>query len=110
MAVDAGIVAWLKQGILWAAATDATLAANWGVDALETELVSCLALAAGAAAEQARQAAFLGGPLAIETADVKGLRSDLVGKPLTITCDRLGYDAGLTVFVIAAQEQDEIER
>lgn len=110
MAVDPAQVSWLKTGALYGASTDAALGARWGTDALETEVISCLALAADAATEAARQQAFLGGPLAIETHNVKGLRSDLIGRPVTITCDRLGYDAGLTVFVIGVEEQQDVER
>lgn len=102
--VDAGIVAWLKEGALFAASTDAGVAAAWGGDALETEVMSCLALAADAAAEAARQEAFLKGPHAIEEHDVPGERSDLIGRPATIVAGRLGYGAGLTVFIIGAEE------
>jgi hypothetical protein len=37
VAVDAGIVSWLKTGALYARSTDATLAANWGTDAIDIE-------------------------------------------------------------------------
>lgn len=110
MSVDAGIVEWLKDGALHAEATDAAAAGAWGATALETRIMSPIALAADAAAEAARQRTFLAGPLAIETHDVPGLRIDLLGRPVTIIADRLGYDAGLTVFVIGVDEREGIER
>jgi len=110
MTIDAGIVAYLKEGVLYAEVTDAGLAALWGELARETTIVSTLALSAGAAAEVARQQAFLAGPLAIETHDVPGLRIDLLGRPVTIVADRLGYSAGLVVFVIGVEEQDQVAR
>lgn len=110
MTVDAGIVGWLKEGALFAAATDSSVGTTWGDDALETKIMSPLALAAAAATEAALQQQFLKGPNAIETHNVPGLRSDLLGKPVTITCDRLGYDAGLTVFVIGYEEMEKVDR
>ncbi|HYI39984.1 MAG TPA: hypothetical protein VE053_06670 [Allosphingosinicella sp.] len=108
--VDAGTVAWLKGGVLFASSTDTGIATAWGVDASETEIVSCLALSSAAATEAARQQDFLEGPLAVERHNVKGLRSDLIGRPVTITVAQLGYDAGLTVFVIGAEEAADVER
>lgn len=110
MSVDAETVAWLKEGSLYSTATDAGVAAAWGDDARETTISSPLALSAGAAAEAARQQEFLEGPLAIDVVTVKGLRSDLIGRPVTVTCDRLGYDGGATVFVIGVEEEARVER
>lgn len=110
MPVDAAIVEWLKQGALFASATDAGVGAAWGADASETEIVSPLALEADAAAEATRQQAFLEGPLVVEVHDVPGLRSDLFGRPVTIVANRLGYDAGVVVFVIGVEEQERVER
>lgn len=110
MSVDAGLAAWLKEGMLYASATDAGIATAWGTEAVETTMISPLALLGAAAAEAARQQAFFEGPLAVEVHDVAGLRSDLLGKPVTIVCDRLGYAAGLTVFVIGYEEQAKVDR
>lgn len=107
---DAAFAQWLRDGVLYEASTDAALAAAWGPDAVETEIVSPLALLADAATEAARQQGFLGGPLAVETHDVPGLRLDLHLRPVTIVADRLGYDAGLTVFVIGVEEQQDARR
>jgi len=108
--VDAGTIGWLKTSVLYEASTSAPLAAAWGGDAVETEIVSPLALLADATIEAARQQSFLGGPLAVETHDVPGLRLDLYLRPVTIVGDRLGYDAGVTVFVIGVQEQEGAKR
>lgn len=110
MTVDAGIVGWLKNGAEYASSTDGAFATAWDVEAVETEIVSPLALAADAATEAALQQAFLEGPLAVEKHDVTGLRSDLVGQCITITISALGYDAGLAVFVIAAEESASVKR
>lgn len=107
---DSAIVAWLKAGALYAPSTDAALGAAWGTDAIETDIVSCLALTGAAATEAGRQQAFLGGPIAIERHNVPGLHQALIGRPVTITITRLGYDAGLNVFVIGAEETKDVER
>lgn len=107
---DSAVVEWLKKGALFAPATDAALGAAWGTDALETEIVSCLALSGATATEAGRQQAFLGGPLVIERHNVPGLHQALIGRPVTITIARLGYDAGLTVFVIDAVELKAVVR
>lgn len=110
MSVDAGTVDWLKKGALFASATDSGIASAWGVDAIETEVISPLALSGAAATEAGRQQDFLEGPLAVEVHDVPGLRSDLFGRPVTLTSAHLGYDAGLTVFVIGVEEQEAVSR
>lgn len=112
MGIDAATVEWLKTGAKFEASTGAGIAAAFGADASETEIVSCVALQADAATEAARQQGFLEGPLAIETHDVPGSRIDLWCRAVTITGDRLGYEvgAGLNVFVIAVEEQDAVTR
>ena len=111
MPVDAGIVGWLKDGLLYASSTDEAIAAAWGTDARESEITSCIATFAGATAEAARQQGFLKGPIAVEVVTgIKGQRVDLIGRAVTIVCDRLGYNNGLTVFVIGAEEQDGTDR
>ena len=104
MAVDAATVQWLKDGAMFVIAADAGVATAWGTDGLETDIVSPIAVAADAATEADRQQQFLEGPLVEEAHDVPGRRSDLLGRPVTLTCDRLGYDAGVAVFVIGVDE------
>jgi DNA-binding transcriptional regulator LsrR (DeoR family) len=110
MSVDAAVVRWLKEGAIYELASDASTVTKYGAVARETSVMSPLALTAGAAAEAARQVAFLSGPLVVDTHLVKGLRSDLIGQPVTITTARLGYDAGLVVFVIGVAERDETDQ
>lgn len=105
-AVDPGFAAWLKERALFASAADGAVAAAFGADAIETEIVSPFALQADAAAEAARQLAFLSGPLVMDVHQVPGLRSDLYGKAITIRTDTLGYDAGVVCFVIGVEEAD----
>lgn len=104
MSVDAGFARWLKEGVIFAPAEDAAAAAKWGSLARSTDIVSALADEAGAQAEAARQLAFLAGPIAIDRHLVAGSRFDLIGQAVTIAGDRLGYEAGVTVFVIGAEE------
>lgn len=110
MTVDQGEVAWLKEGATYVAASDATLAGRWGAAAIESEIVSPLALLAGAETEAARQLAFLGGPLAEETHDVPGSGVELIGTVQTIVAADLGYAAGVDVYVIGAVPQEGVDR
>jgi hypothetical protein len=106
MSVDQGFARWLREGAYFAEASDAQVAGMFAQLARVSEIVSTLALKAGAEAEAARQLAFLKWPLAIDTHLVPGLRADLIGQPVAIRGDRLGYDAAPTVFVIGVAEQD----
>jgi hypothetical protein len=89
---------------MFASSFNAGLPADLLPKARETEIVSPLALAAGADAEATRQMIFLGGPLAEDTHLVPGQRGDLLGKPVTLQADQLGYEAGAVGFVIAFDE------
>jgi len=106
MQIDAATIEWLKAGAKWEVSTGAGVAAAWGSDAAITEIVSALALASDASVEAARQQGFFEGPIAIERHVVPGLKAYLRGRLVTLTADRLGYDAGLDVFVISVEEQD----
>jgi hypothetical protein len=108
-AVDPGFAEWLKARALFATSADAGVAAAFGADAIESEILTPFALKADADAEAARQLAFLSGPLAIDQHVVAGLRSDLFGKAVTIVTSKLGYDAGKPVFVIGAEEAEDRE-
>lgn len=110
MIIDAGFARWLREGALRTSAPDAAVAALWGELAGETEISTPLALLDDAVAEAGRQIEFLGGPLAIDEHLVDGLRVDLFGQPVTIRTDRLGYQAGVVVFVIGAAEEEETEQ
>jgi hypothetical protein len=104
--VDTGFADWLKSDALYSSWTNATLPAGLQGVAVEQQIVTCLATGAGAIAEAARQGAFLGGPLAIDKHTVKGARRDLICKPVTLQIAALGYDAGVSCFVIDVNELD----
>jgi len=94
-AVDPIYAQWLMADALWQVSADATLNTRWGASAQTTERVTTIATEADAAAEAARQIAFLGG---------NGEWAGYLGRIIALTIDRLGYDAGLAVFVIGAQD------
>jgi hypothetical protein len=99
---------WLKS----ASATEVGLPPtnSWGAQAIDTELLSPIALEADAQQEAARQALFLASPRVVDVIEVPGLRRDLLGLPITITADRGGYASPVTVFVIGYRELDDVER
>lgn len=105
-AVDPIYAQWLMAEALFSVSSDATLNARWGSSAQTTERLTTIATDTDAAAEAARQIAFLGGngPLAIEEHELVGEWAGHLGQIITLTIDRLGYDAGLAVFVIGAQD------
>jgi len=105
-AIDPAYAQWLIAEALWQVSTDATLAARWGSSAQTTERVTTIATKADAAAEAARQIAFLGGggPLVAEEHELPGAWRQYQGRVINLTIDRLGYDAGLNVFLIGAQD------
>jgi hypothetical protein len=120
MSVDLELARWLKEGVKFASADNAGVAAAFGALGRTTEIRGPLALAAGADAEAVRQVAFLGGPLVEDVAVVSGLRRDLLGKCITLRADppegqaanaarQLGYELGQPVFVIGYQEHDKAE-
>ena len=66
---------------------------------------SPLALRSDAAAEGARQLAFFGQALAVETLELAGRHAGLVGRSRRIETDAPGYSGTPAVFVIGAQER-----
>lgn len=109
MTVDPTFVSWLKQPALYAISTVAGASAAWGDKATTSSVVSPLRNQADADAMADFQAAFLAGPLMQDKALIPGLRSDLVGKCITLKGDRLGYEVagGVNVFVIGASENED---
>lgn len=104
MSVDADYALWLQSPARFVTYADPALATLWGDLALETRIISPFASQAAALDEGARQMAFLGYALAEDVHIIPGAHRDKIGQVVTITLDRLGYDAGLEVFVIGAQE------
>lgn len=105
--VASTIAEWLKNGALFALEEDDAIKAAWGDLAVESEILSCLALAEDAVEEGARQIAFLGHPMALESIRIQGWRNDLAGHAQKIVCDRAGYITAPSVFVLQAAEQDD---
>lgn len=77
---------------------------RWGTIGISTSRMTTLAEEADAAAEGARQLAFLGGPLVIEEHLVEGAWANRVGQVISVTGPRLGYQAGIIVFVIGVAD------
>lgn len=102
--VDPVFAQWLQSEGLWQVGEDAVLKARWGDKAQTTERMTTIAFKADAVAEAARQLAFLGGPLVTDEHLLVGAWAGYLGRVITLTIDRLGYDAGLDVFVIGVED------
>lgn len=96
---------WLGSEATKASAVSAPAAA-WANDAATRDTISAFANKADADAEAARQIAFLEGPRVTDILSVAGQRHDLIGRPVTLRSAGMGYDAGVTVFVLSAEEAD----
>lgn len=105
--IDAGFAAWLKSTALYTTSAPSGVAETFGSKAVSSEIVSAIAFAPDAVEEAARQAAFLGYPLARDEHVVVGRLASLVGRVVPIRGDRLGYDAAPLCFVLEASEQDD---
>lgn len=106
-AVDSAVATWLKSDALHSKTTNAAIPSGLLTGATDSEILSALSLLADADNENARQMALLNVPLALDEHTIKGARSDLLGKAITLTGDYLGYAAGIAVFVIGVEEQDD---
>lgn len=104
MTVEASYGEWLQSEALYVTGADATLAARWPTQAIESETISPFAEEADATAEAGRQIAFLGPTKVVDDHVVHGHRRDLIGCLVTLAIDKLGYDAGVNCFVIGADE------
>lgn len=102
--VDPVFAQWLLAESLWALTTDEASATRWGDSALTKERQTTIATKEDAEAEAARQLAFMGGPMAIESHLLLGRWEPVRGQVITITGDRLGYDGGIDVFLLGAED------
>lgn len=102
--VDPLFAQWLQAEALWSLREDAARKAKWGDSGRVTERVTTIATKADAEAEGDRQLAFLGGPLARDDHLLVGAWSEYLGRVITLTLDKLGYHAGLDVFVIGVAD------
>lgn len=105
-AVDPVFAQWLMADGRWLVSEDATLRARWGDKALTTSRMTTIAAKADAEAEGARQLAFLGPVAAIDEHLLVGRWKHLRGQVITLTIDRLGYEAGAQVFLLGAEDDD----
>lgn len=99
-----GRAEWLRSPGLWQVATDASRATTWGDDAPKSERMTGLADLAGAAAEATRQLTLLRQITAKDVHVMKGRFAPFIGKTITITIPKLGYDAGVNVIVLGAND------
>lgn len=102
--VDPVYAQWLMADCLWTLAKDDVLDARWGESALTKERQTTIATKEDAEAEAARQLAFMGGPLVIDSHLLLGRWEPYRGQVITITGNKLGYEAGVDVFVLGAED------
>lgn len=102
--VDPIFAQWLQDEGLWALKEDAPAIVKWATGAITAERMTSIAFQADAEAEATRQLAFMGGPLVIDVHTLRGEWRKYRGQVITITGDKLGYDAGINVFVLAAAD------
>lgn len=102
--VDPLYAQWLQSAALYTLREDEVLMSRWGQSAERAERVTTLANRADAEAEADRHLAFLGGPLVVDVHQMMGQWAPYLGQVITVTGDQLGYDAGVDVFVIGAED------
>lgn len=107
-AVDGDYATWLQSEASEAVAEDSAAAAKWGDLAIDTRISTPLIYAEDAQDEANRQLAFRPGPLDVEWLRVPGLHVDMIGRVVTLRASKGGYEAGVDVFVIAADETDKV--
>lgn len=102
--VDPVFAQWLMDQARWHVEEDAALKARWGETAELSDRVTTIATKADAETEAARQLAFLGGPLVEDEHLLIGEWGGYLGQVITLSIDKLGYDAGIDVFVISVED------
>jgi hypothetical protein len=105
--VPPGYGEYLKSPARYVGATIVGSAA-WGDMAVDSVVVSPLALKEHAQAEATAQAQFLAGPHARDRILVRGLWADYVGRIARITGNRLGYENGANVMILGATESESV--
>lgn len=105
--VDPDFAEWLGREEILAVAFSSVAAERWGDLAIDTRSGSPIAFKNDAIAEAARQLAFRPGPLVIETLRVPGQYVEMIGRVITIRADKGGYQGGIDVFVLGADETEE---
>lgn len=104
--IDPIYAQWLQADGRWLTAEDGALRARWGDKALTTQRMTTIATKADAEAEAARQLAFLGPVAAIDEHLLLGSWQQYRGQVITLSINQLGYDQGVHVFVIKADDDE----
>jgi hypothetical protein len=99
---------WLQSEASEHVATDAALIAAWGDRAARARRVTALVTLAGAQAENARRLGFFATPTAVDRHLLRGTWADKIGQVISITGPRLGYAAGVAVFVIGVEDDRRV--
>lgn len=104
--VDPLYAQWLMAEALWQSASAGVVTARWGSTAQTKTKTTTIATRADAKTEAERQLAFLSGsgPLVVDEHQVPGVWGQYLGRVITLTINQLGYDNGLDVFVIGAED------
>ncbi|QPL39394.1 hypothetical protein IT881_15245 [Erythrobacter sp. A30-3] len=102
--VDPLVAQWLQSDGLWTISDDAALGDRWGETALTIERPTTIATKADAAAEGARVISFRGMPTVEDVAELPGTFVHSIGTVITVEHPDLGYEAGIDVFVINAED------
>ncbi len=103
--VDPLFAQWLQSTADHVIRSDDGVAARWGATALTTERVTGIATRVAANDEADRQLAFFArGPFAIDVHQLLGTDwAAELGHVVTLSIDRLGYDAGVDCFVLEVE-------
>ena len=102
--VDPLVAQWLQSEGLWSVSEDASLRQRWGDTAVTGERMTTFATASDAAAEGGRVLSFRGQPMVEDEADLPGTFVPSIGQVITIEHPDLGYQEGMDVFVIGAED------
>lgn len=102
--VDPLYAQWLQADALYATRTDAALSGRWGKTAQTLERKTTIAIKADAQAEADRHLAFMGHPLVEDEHQLVGQYASYLGQVIHITGPKLGYQAGVDVYVIGVED------
>ena len=102
--VDPVYAQWLQSDGLHQVATDAIAKGRWGTRAVLSARMTAIAQKADAEAEGQRRIAFLGTPAVVDRHQLKGKWAWAIGQVITLTGPKLGYDGGVGVFVLGAED------
>jgi hypothetical protein len=102
--IDPVFAQWLQDDRLRAVMSNQALTERWGNRALTAERMTCIALRADAIAEAVRRLNFFGVPLGVDEHVLKGQYASLLGRVITLTIKKLGYENGADVLLIGVED------